>query len=490
MNKKLVAIIIGSFLLASVYMFAQEPAAAGNFLDLYNDTNRIQQDVAYHVRENFEHQFAEIEHQRKQLGDLKDSGDIGPARYEQESKTLDAQQKSVEDDMRQAREADARSSQFVEGFFSSGWKSVLEHGKAEDKLKEAVAQAGVTQAVANEGSLERFKFAFQKDNLTKAGVLLTVTTAGAVGSYYGLKFIYKYFYATLGMPSLTHESSRDGVLSSYFSWAMPKKQPINQAEAFSHVVLAPELEKTILSVANATAMTHAKGLQYRHMLLYGPPGTGKTLIAKTIARSSGMDYIVISGAEVAQFKPGVGIQKLNELFDWAEHGERGLVLVIDEADALLRDRKDLSEKGVNLVNTFLSRTNGSSEKFMLVLASNYPETLDSAVLSRINKKIEIPAPGLSERVKLLQLYINQYLRQATLKKGESPLTLESTIDNSFINGVAQKLGGFTGRSIDQLVAEVGIEALMTPNNVVSLDLFNGVVASKVNEHQRVSAWDK
>jgi len=45
-----------------------------------------------------------------------------------------------------------------------------------------------------------------------------------------------------------------------------------------------------------------------------------------------------------------------------------------------------------------------SRKFMMVLASNRPEDLDSAVIDRIDDAIHFPLPGLAEREAMLRLY--------------------------------------------------------------------------------------
>jgi len=38
------------------------------------------------------------------------------------------------------------------------------------------------------------------------------------------------------------------------------------------------------------------------MLIYGPPGTGKTLFAKKLAYSSGMDFAIMAGSDIAPLK--------------------------------------------------------------------------------------------------------------------------------------------------------------------------------------------
>ena len=68
-----------------------------------------------------------------------------------------------------------------------------------------------------------------------------------------------------------------------------------------------------------------------------PPGTGKTMAAKRMARTSGLDYAILSGGDVAPLGPQA-TTRIHETFDWAERSHRGLLLFIDEADAFLAQR--------------------------------------------------------------------------------------------------------------------------------------------------------
>ena len=60
------------------------------------------------------------------------------------------------------------------------------------------------------------------------------------------------------------------------------------------------------------------------------------MAAKRLARTSGMDYAILSGGDIAPLG-GNAVTQLHDTFDWAERSRRGLLLLIDEADAFLSE---------------------------------------------------------------------------------------------------------------------------------------------------------
>ena len=133
-------------------------------------------------------------------------------------------------------------------------------------------------------------------------------------------------------------------------------------------------------------------------MFYGPPGTGKTLFAKKLAMQSGLEYAVMVGSDIAPLGNNA-VTELNKIFDWAQNQRNGMILFIDEADAFLRDRKGgISEATRHSINSFLYRTGTPSEKLILVLATNAPETLDSAVHDRIDEVVSFDLPSENKTV--------------------------------------------------------------------------------------------
>jgi hypothetical protein len=55
------------------------------------------------------------------------------------------------------------------------------------------------------------------------------------------------------------------------------------------------------------------------------------MFAKNLALNSGMDYAILTGADVSPLGKEA-VTELHKMFDWASSSNKGLVLFIDEAD--------------------------------------------------------------------------------------------------------------------------------------------------------------
>jgi ATPase family AAA domain-containing protein 3A/B len=64
---------------------------------------------------------------------------------------------------------------------------------------------------------------------------------------------------------------------------------------------------------------------------------GKTLVARRIAELCGLDYAVMSGGDLAPLGQSA-VSELHRLLGWARTCKRGMLLVIDEAEACASDR--------------------------------------------------------------------------------------------------------------------------------------------------------
>lgn len=106
----------------------------------------------------------------------------------------------------------------------------------------------------------------------------------------------------------------------------------------------------------------------------GPPGTGKTLLAKRLAHTSGLEYAIMSGGDVAPLG-NEAVKQIHDMFDWAKRSRKGMLLFVDEADAFLSHRGNQGEALRSAINAMLFRTGDQNSDYMVILATNRPGAL-------------------------------------------------------------------------------------------------------------------
>lgn len=365
----------------------------------------------------------------------------------------------------------------------------------------------------------------------KAAALVVGATALALGVYGARESARvggRVFDRWLGTPKLVRETSRVSMLRPGKALAAAARRLTSgsggekkTAEAvrkdFGDIVLPPGLHDQVRSLAAAAANTKRHGAPYRHMLFYGPPGTGKTMAAKRLAQTSGMDYAILSGGDVAPLGGGA-VTQLHETFDWAERTRRGLLLFVDEADAFLGRRSDAMSEGLRgALNATLYRTGDQSRDFMVVLATNRPGDLDDAVLDRMDEALEFGLPGEEQRRALVAQYLDRYVSRAGqsgagAEAGGPPPTLGERLramvrgsksaadaiavsppdllkkDGALVKEAARLMEGFSAREIAKFAASV--QAAVYGGRAAQCDegVVRRVLEHKLEEHRARAAF--
>lgn len=135
----------------------------------------------------------------------------------------------------------------------------------------------------------------------------------------------------------------------------------------------------------------------RGMLLFGPPGTGKTMIGRAIASSCSATFFSISASSLMSKWIGESERLVRTLFAVAGYNEPSVVFV-DEVDSLLSQRSsDENEasrriKTQTLVEIEGVDTSKSSERVLVIGATNRPWELDEAARRRFVKRFYVPLP--------------------------------------------------------------------------------------------------
>ncbi|CAM9896881.1 unnamed protein product, partial [Chrysoparadoxa australica] len=334
-------------------------------------------------------------------------------------------------------------------------------------------------------------FLGDKEKMVAATATLTALALGVYTARTGTGVAGRYIEAQLGKPSLVRETSRRTANDSIK--ALAKKDTwLNiiglgpKPKALDGVVLEGKLERRLSRVANSTANTKKNKAPFRHLLLYGPPGTGKTLFAKGLARSSGLDYAIMTGGDIAPLGRDA-VTEMHKLFDWANTSGKGLLLFVDEADAFLRRRskEHISEDLRNALNAFLYRTGEATDKFMLVYASNQPEQFDWAINDRIDEMVHFALPGQQERLQMINLYMKKYLLDQDSKAKAISVT---GIEEAHLESIAAMTEGFSGREIAKLAIAWQAAAYGGANGEFTKELMDEVLEAHLEQKAQKQQW--
>ena len=241
------------------------------------------------------------------------------------------------------------------------------------------------------------------------------------------------------------------------------------------------------------------------MMFFGPPGTGKTLFAKKLAMQSGLEYSVMVGSDIAPLGKDA-VTELNKIFDWAENQPNGMILFIDEADAFLRNRGDLdmSEEMRHTINSFLYRTGSPSDKVIVVLATNAPEQLDSAVHDRIDEVVNFALPTQAERQTMLYHYLVKYCQPPettwdrlqflyryprSIYTGKKLIRMEG-ITHEVIERISKQTEGFSGREIMKMVVAWHDAAFTTADLLLTPEILDRILEKFKLQHKLKSTWTR
>lgn len=134
------------------------------------------------------------------------------------------------------------------------------------------------------------------------------------------------------------------------------------------------------------------------IIFSGPAGTGKTVVARALAHAAGWAFVPTTGPDLmVDGEIDAVVRKASD--------SRPCVVFIDEADNICANREGASPyytKYTNKLLTAIEGVEGAIADVIWVVATNHPETMDPAILRRLQIKIPFGSLGSSELVRFVE----------------------------------------------------------------------------------------
>ncbi|MCL4361718.1 AAA family ATPase [Candidatus Dependentiae bacterium] len=323
------------------------------------------------------------------------------------------------------------------------------------------------------------------NNYAKGAIVTGAVCISIITAYYGSKVLWNHIDRNLKKPRLIIDSSKKSILQRLKSWIFKEKYKPEQ------MIFDDELAADLKNIVDVTRTVNNKiksgnnNVKYRNLLLWGAPGTGKTMFARILARSSGMEFVEVSGASFAKFiDKGEGIQAMDELFAWAKNSKNGLLIFIDECEAFLSERKGMktTEESYQALTNFLNHTGTRSSKFMIVFATNHPKVLDTAMERRIDDAIEMKLPKPAERVQCLNLYRDKYMLNEKQNDKEFMESVKTILDGRKIIDIATKTEGLSYGDLEGIINIIKTDADATITGLLTEKLVDRAVEKAIKKH--------
>ncbi len=203
------------------------------------------------------------------------------------------------------------------------------------------------------------------------------------------------------------------------------------------------------------------------IVLHGPPGCGKTYAVERLVEFIDWPSYSIDSNSVGSPYIHETSKKISEVFDRAIDGAPS-VIIIDEMESFLTDRKSGSSSGLHHVEEvaeFLRRIPEAIKSKVLIIAmTNIIDMIDPAILrrGRFDHIIEVGMPSREEVSSLVASLLSKLptSEDLNLNKIIDVLTGKALSDTAFVIREAARLAAKSGKTkLDQVSIDTALDSL-------------------------------
>lgn len=144
-------------------------------------------------------------------------------------------------------------------------------------------------------------------------------------------------------------------------------------------------------------------------MLYGEPGTGKTEFGRYVAYKLGLPFCYVNFSQLVDSLMGKTSANLNLIFNYVKQME--CVFMLDEVDCIAMKRGKAGDSGPDgelsrTVITLMQEFDSLPNNIIVIGATNRPDKLDPAFMSRFSVSHEVKAFSEAESVRMVHRFLD------------------------------------------------------------------------------------
>lgn len=333
--------------------------------------------------------------------------------------------------------------------------------------------------------------AINKRNVFQFGGLVALSLAVTATGYYLTKFLWELItYKVLHpKPVILLPETTYGRWDRLKRWWRGYTSPTMVFdETVKERLLEIEEKTKVIRAHNKNRKNKRNKMSYDNLLLHGKPGTGKTLFARILADRANMDFVATTAASLLQ--SGVaGVKYFNDIMAMARRSAYGMILFIDEADALFVDRDTLSPDSdhYKVLSHILALTGDGNSTFMLIAATNHAYVMDDAMGRRFQDRVLMPLPDADTRKELIDLYAQKLLFNPYNNGKEFVRTAQDLLNRATIDVMVEQTAHLSHAEIKDMINAMQKKAYASEQKMLTQKHITDAVKQALEKHAALVA---